>query len=96
MTLHKIMVEANDEDEARLIQLGLQNKELRATVLLAVTLRRLPSNRARSRVVNFALDYLEEQDEQARKDLRGPGGTGDYTENNCSERSNACEQDEGA
>lgn len=55
--------EVVDEEEAQLIRAGLEDPETRALVKVIGVVGRLPSLRARARVLWCVRDYLDEQRE---------------------------------
>lgn len=56
----KIQIEVNTREEGEAIKRALADATIRATVLCAGTLLRLPTDRARERVLAFVQDKLDE------------------------------------
>lgn len=54
-------IQVKDREEARLLETGLQRPDVRAFVKIVGALIPLPSDRARARVLRYALDRVEEE-----------------------------------
>jgi hypothetical protein len=63
-----------NEDEREAIQCALMLPDIRAFVIMIGVLNRLPTNRARERVLNWIADHAEEADALANraKDIETP------------------------
>jgi len=55
-----IKIDVDDAKEGELIREGLADPEVRAFVKIVAALKRLPSDRARQRVFQFAWDHFDE------------------------------------
>jgi len=60
----KASIEVESKKEAELIRAGLNDPSTRALVKVMGALSVLPSDRARTRVLNMVSDYFDEQDER--------------------------------
>jgi hypothetical protein len=56
----KATIEVNDRKEANAIRTGLEDPTTRAFVIVMGELSKLPSDRARRRVLDFVRDYFDE------------------------------------
>jgi hypothetical protein len=57
----KVAVEVKDRAEGGALKAGLEDPTVKAFVLVMGTLRALPSDRARKRVLEFVTDRLDEE-----------------------------------
>jgi hypothetical protein len=63
----KATIEVKDRKEADAIRVGLADPVMRAQVVILGTLSQLPSDRARTRVLAFVQDSLNEQQQDGAK-----------------------------
>jgi hypothetical protein len=56
----KVSVQANNKDEARAIQVGMNDPAVRAFVIICGLLEQLPTQRARNRVLQYANDLASD------------------------------------
>jgi hypothetical protein len=61
----KALIEVKSRQEGDAIRSALEDKEMRAMAVVLGTLRSLTTDRVRKRVLEFALDKLDEQKELA-------------------------------
>jgi hypothetical protein len=65
----KATIEVRDRKEADNIRAGLEDPQVRAFVITMGALLKLPSDRARIRVLNFVRDHFDEQDAERREKI---------------------------
>jgi hypothetical protein len=57
----KAMIDVADREERHLIEAGLHDPVVRAFVKVSAVLDKLPSDRARNRVLTFVRDTIDEE-----------------------------------
>jgi hypothetical protein len=57
-------IDVKDAEEGEQIRAGLNNPEARAVVIAAGILDALPDTRSRGRVLNWAADFLDQQEQE--------------------------------
>lgn len=76
----QISIDVDNQEEATLIQAGLQLPEVRAFVKVCGALSALPSDRSRRRVVAYVMDRMDESRAELARDavvMRDDRGTAD-------------------
>jgi hypothetical protein len=62
----KATIEVTDRKEAEAIRAGLNEPAVRAFVIVMGALSRLPTSRARRRVMEYVADYFDENSDEKR------------------------------
>lgn len=60
---HQATFAAKDAEEAALITEGLNDATIKAFVLVAALLKRLPTDRARQRAMSYVRDHFDEKND---------------------------------
>lgn len=61
----KVAIEVKDRKEADAVKLAMEDPAIKAFVIVMGTLNRLPSQRAKERVLRFVKDHIDEMNETA-------------------------------
>jgi hypothetical protein len=72
----KANIDVKDRREADAIKLALEDSAVRAFVVVMGTLKSLPTDRARRRVLQYVHDRLEEESELEQAAATNGGNTG--------------------
>lgn len=62
----RVYIDVADKEEGGQIREGLKDPEVRAFVRICGTLKQLPSDRSRERVLRYVVDSIEEKIEEAK------------------------------